>query len=154
MAHTRLAGSTARATVGRTVVVLVQLTVVLGLTVAVSWLAFGGRAAFNGPDRVLRESWPLIYGSQAVLAAVGLYIFARHESGELGIRRLAALVLGAWLGELLALTLGGNLLANELDPDIAWFYWLMGTGGPIQPVAAFAGGLLGIRFRRSAAPVS
>lgn len=132
---------------------LVQLTLVLGLTVAISWLAFGGRSAFNGPDRVLREAWPLIYGSQAVMAAIGLFIFARRESAELGIRRLTAVVVGAWLGELLALTFGGNLLANELDPDIAWFYWLMGTGGPIQPAAAFAGALLGLRFRRGAAPI-
>jgi hypothetical protein len=153
MEHTRPTGNAARATAARTVAVLVQLTLVLGLTVAVSWLAFGGRGSFNGPDRVLRDSWPLIYGSQAVMAAIGLLIFARREIAELGLRRLGALVVGAWLGELLALTLGGNLLANELDPNVAWFYWLMGTGGPLQPAAAFAGGLLGIRLRRGDAPL-
>lgn len=148
MERTGGAGSATRPTVGRTVIALVQLTLVLGLTVAVSWLAFGGRAAFGSPDRALRDSWPLIYGSQAVLAAIGLLIFARRERGELGPRRLAGLIVSAWLGELLVLTLGGNLIANEIDPDTAWFYWLMGTGGPLQPLAALAGGVMGMTSRR------
>jgi len=151
----RPAGSTTGSSRARsTVVRVVGLTVVLGLTVAVSWLNFGGRAAFGAPDRVLRESWPLIYGSQAMLAAIGLFIFASRETGVVALHDLAGFVIGAWLGELVALTLGGNLLANELDPDTAWVYWWMGTGGPIQPLAALAGGVWGVRLQRRRAPVS
>lgn len=65
---------------------------------------------------------------------------------------MLTLVVGAWLGELLVLTLGGNLLANELDPPIAWFYWWMGTGGSLQPAAASAGALLGWMVRTSDTP--
>ena len=125
---------------------LVLLTLALGTTVAASWLVFGGRAAFGGPDRVLEQSWPAIYGSQALLAALyGLWV-GRVEPSRVW---MLTLVTGAWLGELLALTLGGNLLANELDPPVAWFYWWMATGGPLQPVAASAGGLLGWWLLRS-----
>ncbi len=128
---------------------LVLLTLALGTTVAASWLVFGGRAAFGGPARVLEQSWPAIYGSQALLAALcGLWV-GRIEPSAV---RMLTLVFGAWLGELLALTLGGNLLANELDPPVAWFYWWMATGGPLHPVAASVGGLLGWSLLRSDPP--
>ena len=124
------------------------LTLVLGATVAISWILIGGRTAFQGPDRVLRESWPAIYGLQAILAAMALYVFVRRQALAPSVRDVVLLVVGAWLGELLALTAGGNLLANEIDPEIAWFFWLMGTGGPLQPAAAAIGGLIGLRSRR------
>jgi hypothetical protein len=130
------------------VVALALLTLVLGATVAISWSLIGGRAAFQGPDAVLRGSWPAIYGLQAALAATALFIFARRRASTMRPRGLLLLVVGAWLGELLLLTLAGTLLANEIDPDIAWFFWLMGTGGPIQPVAAAIGGILGLKSRR------
>jgi hypothetical protein len=130
------------------VVAVALLTLVLGMTVAASWLLFGGKAAFQGPDRVLRESWPAIYGFQSALAAISLFVFARRQARAIGARRLSLLVVGAWLGELLVLTAGGTLLANELDPEFAWFYWLIGTGGPIQPAAAAIGGFLGLHSRR------
>ena len=125
---------------------LVGLTVSLGATVAVSWFVFGGRAAFQGPDRVLAAEWPLIYGSQALLAGM---VGALMSRGMPSTGRWAIAVLGAWIGELIVLTLGGNLLANELDPNVAWFYWWMGTGGPIQPIAAIIGGIAaGVFLRR------
>jgi hypothetical protein len=128
-------------------VALALLTLALGMTVAVSWMVFGGTAAFRGPDRVLAESWPAIYGSQALLAALVGLVLARTR-GDLGRWELAMLIAGAWLGELAVLTLGGTLLANELDPNVAWFFWLMGTGGPIQPAAAVLGALIGwLAFR-------
>jgi hypothetical protein len=40
---------------------------------------------------------------------------------------------------------GAPLVANELDPEIAWYYWLVATAGPIQPAVAFSGGWLGLR---------
>ena len=122
------------------------LTVVLGATVAVSWIVIGGRAAFQGPDWVLRHSWPAIYGLQAVLAAIALYLFVRGRAGALSADQVVLLVVAAWLGELLALTAGGSLLANEIHPDNAWFFWWMATGGPMQPAAATIGGLLGLRL--------
>lgn len=128
---------------------LVMLTLALGATVAVSWLTFGGPSAFQGPDRVLGRSWPAIYGSQALLAALCGLILGRVEPSRAWI---LPLVVGAWFGELLALTLGGNLLANELDPPIAPFYWWMGTGGPLQPAAANAGALVGWLTLRSDSP--
>lgn len=119
------------------------LTVALGATVAISWIAFSGGAAFQGPARVLGRSWPWIYGSQALLAASFTWSFIRTRSFRVRALHVVLLVLGAWTGELIALTAGGTLLANELDPDEAWIFWLMGTGGPLQPLAAIAGGLLG-----------
>ena len=56
------------------------LTVVLGGTVAVSWLAFGGSASFRGPLRALEDAWPLIYGSQAVFAAIVGFVAVGHSS--------------------------------------------------------------------------
>ena len=121
----------------RPVLQLVGLTLALGATVAVSWVMFGGRAAFQGPDRVLAAEWPLIYGSQALLAGL---VGALMSRGVATAGRWVVLVISAWIGELIALTLGGNLLANELDPNVAWIFWWMGTGGPIQPIAAIIGG--------------
>ena len=132
----------------RRLLILVLLTLVLGTTVAMSWLIVGGTRAFQGPDRVLSESWPTIYGSQALLAGLALFLFARRQAWALRPQTLVILVVGAWLGELLALTAGGQLLANELDPEVGWYYWLMGTGGPIQPAAAVTGGIVGLRSRR------
>ena len=53
-------------------------------------------------------------------------------------RQLALVVLAAWAGEWLVLLAGGRLFANELMPEFASFYWLIGTGGPIQPLAGAA----------------
>lgn len=114
-------------------------TLALGATVAVSWIGFGGTDAWQGPDRVLERSWAGIYGSQALLAALIGHRLSPRIPSLLG---LVAVVTGAWLGELVALTLFGNLLANEIDPTVAWVFWWMGTGGPVQPVAAVVGGLV------------
>jgi hypothetical protein len=59
---------------------------------------------------------------------------------------LAVVAVGGWLGEYLVLASG--LLADELNPLNAWFYWLLATAGPVQPVAAWLGGALGQRLRR------
>jgi hypothetical protein len=142
------ADTASRGRLAQPVVAMALLTLVLGMTVAASWLLFGGRAAFGGPDRVLRESWPAIYGFQAALAAIAVFVFARRQALAIRAPRLLLLVVGAWLGELLVLTVGGTLIANELDPEFAWFYWLIGTGGPLQPAAATIGGLLGLLSRR------
>ena len=130
----------------RSALSLLNLTLLLGSTVAASWLIFGGGAAFRGPDRVLRESWPLIYSSQAILAAGLTWLVMRREAVS-RMTDVLVLVSGAWIGELIALTVGGNLLANEIDPANAWVFWWMGTGGPLQPIAALVGGLIRLRWK-------
>jgi hypothetical protein len=43
--------------------------------------------------------------------------------------------------------IGGNFVANELDPEIAWYYWLAATAGPLQPMVGIVGAWVGIRAR-------
>ena len=123
---------------------LLLVTLGMGATVAFSWVVFGGTEAWRGPDPVLGRSWPAIYGSQALMAAVVGFGLSRHVRAWLW---LVAMLIGGWLGELVALTLFGNLLANEIDPEVAYVFWWMGTGGPLQPVAAVLGGAIGLGLR-------
>jgi hypothetical protein len=123
---------------------VLALTLVLGATVATSWLLFGGGAAFQGPHRVLARAWPAIYASQALLAALVGIRLSRHVAAWPAI---VAIVISAWLGELVALTLFGSLLANEIDPEVAYVFWWMGTGGPLQPAAVVLGGAIGMGLR-------
>lgn len=125
-------------------VAVVVGTLGLGATVAASWFLFGGSTAFRGPIRVLEESWPVIYASQAALAAGGTFVYQRL-AGPLPMARLALIVAGAWIGEFAVLYFAGTLFAGELTGDIAWFFWLIGTGGPIQPLAALFGGWIALR---------
>jgi hypothetical protein len=120
------------------------LTLGLGATVAVSWFVFGGSAAFRGPLRVLEDSWPIIYGAEALLAAAGTFLFARMAEPLLR-RQLVAYVVAGWVGEWLVLLVGGRLLSGELVEEASLFFWLIATGGPIQPVAASLGGLWALR---------
>ncbi|HET7521348.1 MAG TPA: hypothetical protein VFK61_07405 [Candidatus Limnocylindria bacterium] len=121
------------------VISLAGLTLALGVTVPISWLAFGGRLAATGPDRALEQAGTWIYGSQAVLAALVGAAAALLLGRQASVVRLVLLMFGAWLGELVVLTLGGNLVANEIDPPVAWSWWLLATAGPLQPVAASLG---------------
>lgn len=99
-------------------VAVVIATFGLGLSVAVSWFIFGGTTAFRGPFRVLEESWPLIYGSQALLAAAGTWAFGRAV-GALAPARLVLVVGLGWLGELVVLLIAGSLVANEIKGAFA-----------------------------------
>jgi hypothetical protein len=120
------------------------LTLGLGATVAVSWFVFGGSAAFRGPMRVLEDSWPIIYCAEAILAAAGTFWFVRMAE-PLSPRQLIAYVMAAWVDEWLVLLVGGRLFSGELVEEASLFYWLIGTGGPIQPIAAALGGLWALR---------
>ena len=133
----------------RTAAILLALTVVLGGTVAVAWLAFGGTASFRGPIRALEDNWALIYGGEALFAGVVGLVAARPLVDRFGRRGAGAAVVAAWVGEWFALLIGGRLLAGELMPEFSWFYWLIGTGGPLQPIAALVGLWLGSRRRRT-----
>jgi hypothetical protein len=139
----------------RTAVIPGVLTVVLGGCVAVAWFVFGGSASFRGPIRALEDSWPLIYGGQAVLAGLVGIVAARPLVARLGWGGAAAAVVAAWIGEWFALLVGGRLLAGELMPESSWFYWVIGTGGPLQPIAALVGLWLGSgRGRTPQAPMA
>jgi hypothetical protein len=137
----------------RPIVAISVLTLLMGMTVAVFWMTFGLRAVQAGPLPVLEASWPLIYGSQVLLVGAVTLLVVHRSLRVVTPARLAMLVIGGWLGEMAVLTaLGGVLLANEINPGNAWWFWWWATGGPIQPAAAFAGGLLGLRFRRVRPP--
>jgi hypothetical protein len=116
----------------------VALTLALGFSLAAAYYLVGGREALMG-TQVLRDSWPAIYALAALFAAIvsaPLHFAVPEVSG-----RLVAVIIGAWFGEYLVLASG--ILADELNPANAVFIWIVATGGPIQPVAAFTGALLG-----------
>lgn len=121
------------------------LALALGLTVVFSLFLVGGSMALRGPH-VVQQSWPVVYGIQALLAAAVGYALVRFGAPGLDARRLLALVLAACVAELAVLLIVHPLLANELTPVSTVVYWLMATGGPLQPVTAYAGGLLALRL--------
>jgi peptidoglycan/LPS O-acetylase OafA/YrhL len=104
----------------------------------------GGSVALRGPF-VLQHSWPIVYGIQAILAAALLYVVTRYGAPWLGAMALVAMVLAACVSELVVLLIIHPILADELTPGSTLFYWLLATGGPLQPVAACIGGLLALR---------
>jgi hypothetical protein len=131
----------------RQVVLLVPiLTLVLGACVALSFLLIGGPVATHGPA-VVGQSWPAIYGLQAAMVGVLMLGLGRWWRGRLTGGALVTAVVGAWLGQWLVLASG--VLADELNPLNATGYWLLGTGGPLQPAVAIGAGLLGLRIRAS-----
>ena len=131
----------------------VGLTLGLGTTVALSWFVFGGSVAFRGPLPALADAWPLIYGSQAVLAfALGVVLGSVTTLDRSSV--VAVIVLAAWVGEWVVLLVAGPLFANELVPGVAWFYWLIGTGGPMQPLAALGGAFAARRLLDRAGAVA
>jgi hypothetical protein len=135
----------------RAVALSVGLTLLLGTTVGLAWGIAGGTTAFRGPYRALAEDGVAIYGLVAVLAmAVTFVVFGRFGRGR-SLPASALVVAAAWLGQGLVLYLGGWAIANEVTGDVAALFWLLGTGGPIQPLAAVAGVLLA---RRLEAPVA
>lgn len=104
----------------------------------------GGRIALLG-SFVLARDWPAIYGLVTVFAAgVGLGFGLAASSWP--SRRLAAVIVGGWLGEYLVLASG--LLADELNFLNAAYFWLLATAGPIQPIAAWLGAAVGRRLAR------
>lgn len=132
----------------KTMLAAVVMTFALGFSTAAAFYAVGGRLALMGPYVLVRE-WPAIYFLVAVFAvAVGLVLGAVELS--LSGRRLVAVIVGAWVGEYLVLASG--VLSNELaiwySPLNGVGIWIAATAGPMQPVAAWLGAVLGRRFRR------
>jgi hypothetical protein len=124
----------------------VGLTLLLGATVGLAWGVAGGSIAFRGPYWALAEHGLAIYGLVAILAmAITSVAFHRFGRG-LSLPTGALVVVAAWLGQGLVLYVGGRLIANEVTGVVAGLFWLLGTGGPIQPLAAVAGVLLARRL--------
>lgn len=122
---------------------VLPLTLILGSSVALAFIVVG--RSLHVALVVAREQAPLIYLLVAGFAAAVLFVVARPLAARLTLVGLAALVIGAWLGEWLVLALG--LIADEITLMNAHYYWLLATGGPLQPLAAFVGGWFRMRSR-------
>ena len=130
------------------------LTLGMGCAVVVSWYAFvlpfGPLKDTFGLDPVsmLRPARLGIYALQFMLVAAVGFTMARSWLSGLSMVALARSFALAWVLQGVVLTIIGEpLVANELDPNVAWYYWLVATAGPLQPAAAFLGGWLAIRSR-------
>lgn len=117
------------------------LAVLLGVLTAISFYVVGGRLALQGPY-VLERMWFVIYPVEAVVVGVVMVVVGWMLRGHASPLSLIAVVLAAWIGELVIL--GSGLIANELVGFVAVYYWLLATGGPLQPIAAIIGGLFGL----------
>lgn len=118
------------------------LTVALGFSLAFAYFLVGGQLALRGPYALAR-SWPLIYPLMALFAAVVGATFGRLSGRRLTAGSIALLVLLGWIGEYFVLA--SRILADELDPVSSLGFWVMATGGPLQPAAAVLGAWLGRR---------
>jgi hypothetical protein len=131
---------------------VIVMTLGMGLAVTVSWFAFGRGDSYGlEPLDVLTQRRLWIYGSQFVVIGAFLYALTGTRLQAVSAVTLWASVTSAWLLEGVVLTvIGAPLVANEMDPHVAWYFWLVATAGPLQPVAAFVGGRLGLRHARTA----
>lgn len=128
---------------------VIGLALALGATVVVSWIAVRGFGIWNGPGPFLDPSWFVVWAVQAVLAAIVAFSAQRVGRSSVNGRTAAAVVLAAWLGELVALFVIAPFLAGELTSSEAPTLWLIATGGPIQPLAAMVGAWVGIASNRA-----
>ena len=123
-------------------------TIGMGVTVAVSWLAIGIRSESFGldPASMMRPSRVAIYLIQfALVGLVGVAV-RRMRLRNTSMPTFATVMAAGWLGEGAVLTvLGESLVANELDLQVAWYFWLVATAGPIQPLIAILGGWIAVR---------
>lgn len=134
--------------IGRHAGTVALLTLGMGLAVTISWFAFAARVQVYdfAPETVFTPARLAVYGSQFLMVAAIGYVVARRRMRGLTTRALVVIVTAAWIGEGLVLTLIGEpLVANELNPTIAWWYWLVATAGPLQPMAGVVGGSPGLR---------
>jgi len=134
-------------TVLRWIALVTALTPALALTVVLSLFLAGGNLALMGPF-VLQQSWPIVYAIHALLAAAVMYVVTRFVAPWLDAKTLLALVLAACVAELVVLLIIHPVLSNELTATSTAYLWLLATGGPLQPVAAYVGGLLALVQRQ------
>ncbi|MGD8485103.1 MAG: hypothetical protein PVH07_00565 [Chloroflexota bacterium] len=134
---------------GRMWLRIAGLTLALGASVVVSWLAVRGASVFRGPGPFLDSSWLLAWAVQAGLAAAIGFGLGRWWGSGVSRSALAIIVVVAWVGELVAASALAPFLAGELSPVHGPGLWLVATGGPIQPLAALGGALAGKASARS-----
>lgn len=129
----------------RILLTIAAFSLALSCTVAISWFVFGREMPIGSPLSALARPW--IYISQALMA-VPIGLFAPRWVGPAATQgRMLLLIFAAWVGEPILLTALGTFVANELTPLVAWYYWLIATGGPMQPIAALVGGLAAASWR-------
>ncbi len=124
----------------------------MGIAVVISWmtfaLPFGPLSDSFGldPESLIRPRRLGIYATQFTLVAVlGFVVGSRWLPGVRAPALASGFALG-WVLEGVVLTvIGAPLVANEIAPDRAWYYWLVATAGPLQPVVAFLSAWLGQR---------
>ena len=137
--------------------IVLVMTLGMGSAVAISWFVFFRSLESYGlePATLVQPGRLAVYVTQAVLVGAFLFALGRWWLRGTSSLALATMVTAAWLLEGIVLTvIGDPLVANELDPEIAWYYWLAATAGPLQPMAAFAAGWLGIRHApRAPSPI-
>jgi hypothetical protein len=134
---------------GRTLVRIVSLTLALGATVVVSWLTVRGVSVFTGPGPFLDGSWWVVWAIQVGLAGIVGLIVGRTWGRDSSAGWLTALLLAAWVGELLVVALLTPILSDDLRLFHALWVWLVATAGPVQPLAAIVGALVGRERARS-----
>jgi hypothetical protein len=80
---------------------------------------------------VLLAHVPILTAALGVCVAAAFYVVARLVRSQLDINSAAVIVLAAWIGQHLVLATG--VLADELTPSPAVYFWILATGGPLQP---------------------
>lgn len=123
------------------------LTFAMGVATGISWFLFFRSLDSYGldPASLLRPARLAVYAMQFLLVGGFVYALARWRFRRMTRTTLAVAVGVAWVLEGVVVTvIGEPLVANELDPSIAWYYWLAATAGPLQPTVAFVGGWVGL----------
>jgi hypothetical protein len=129
------------------------LTLGSGIAVTISWFAFFRFLDSYGPelDAMLRPARLAVYATQfAMIGPFGFWLARRRLRGA-RVATIAGVAFASWLFQGVILTIiGAPLVANELDPEVAWYYWLAATAGPIQPAVALVASWLGARSATAA----
>ena len=133
----------------RVITLGIALTFALGFSLALAYFLVGGSLAWRG-TYVLGRAWPFIYTLVALLAAGTSALVAALVNRRLPMRHFTAALSLAWLGEYLVLASG--VLDDDLTPANAFGFWLLATGGPLQPLAACSAATLVFRKGRDAGP--
>lgn len=131
------------------VALLVTVTLALGGTVVVAWVAVGGVAVFQGPGEMSRTDGLLVIALVALSAAGVGALLAQYRPWPMAFDEVAAIGFAAWIGELLILLVAGRLIADELGRGAGTVVsvWLLATAGVVQPVAFAVGGMVGLHLR-------
>ncbi len=132
---------------------IIITTIVLGGTVAFGWLAWGAIDDIPSllPRIQVEAALPLLV-LLAVAAGLAMAVLVRMSWPDLTVQELVITVVLAWLAEAALVVLVGPVLADEIDPANAWWFWLLATGFGMQPVGALLGGLVARAIATGAVP--